>query len=98
MLPSVRRWCGTKDDGGATGGGISEFFTLPGFQNLVRSTIGVNPGGKQGRGVPDVAGDADPTTGYLIRVDHREVSSAHRVVALCGRALIALIISTREFR
>jgi len=77
---------------GATGGGISEFFTLPGFQNLVSVPPSVNPGGKQGRGVPDVAGDADPTTGYLIRVDHREVVfGGTSVVAPLWAALIALI-------
>jgi len=71
MQPSVRRWLERRTMAGATGGGISEFFTLPGFQNLVSVPPSVEPGGKQGRGVPDVAGDADPTTGYLIRVDHR---------------------------
>jgi kumamolisin len=77
---------------GATGGGISEFFTLPGFQKLVSVPPSVNPGGKQGRGVPDVAGDADPTTGYLIRVDHREVVfGGTSAVAPLWAALIALI-------
>jgi kumamolisin len=77
---------------GATGGGISEFFTLPGFQKLVSVPPSVNPGGKQGRGVPDVAGDADPTTGYLIRVDHREVVfGGTSAVAPLWTALIALI-------
>jgi kumamolisin len=77
---------------GATGGGISEFFALPGFQKLVSVPPSVNPGGKQGRGVPDVAGDADPTTGYLIRVDHREVVfGGTSAVAPLWTALIALI-------
>jgi kumamolisin len=77
---------------GATGGGISEFFTLPGFQKLVSVPPSVNPGGKQGRGVPDVAGDADPTTGYLIRVDHREVVfGGTSAVASLWTALIALL-------
>jgi len=77
---------------GATGGGISEFFTLPGFQKLVSVPPSVNPGGKQGRGVPDVAGDADPTPGYLIRVDHRQVVfGGTSAVAPLWAALIALI-------
>src|SRR5579862_290957 len=29
----------------------------------------INPGATRGRGVPDVAGDADPTTGYHVLVD-----------------------------
>lgn len=44
----------------ATGGGYSAFFIKPAYQAAV-------PGSK--RGVPDVAGDADPATGYPIRVD-----------------------------
>ena len=77
---------------GATGGGISEFFTMPGFQKLASVPPSVNPGGQQGRGVPDVAGDADPTTGYLIRVDHREVVfGGTSAVAPLWAALIALI-------
>ena len=35
----------------------------------------VNPR-KPGRGVPDVAADADPLTGYKVRVDGRERWSA----------------------
>ena len=31
-----------------------------------------NPGGRIGRGVPDVAGDADPETGYFVIVDGQE--------------------------
>jgi kumamolisin len=52
---------------GATGGGVSEAFPLPSFQ----SGAGVPhaPNGFAGRGVPDVAGDADPTTGYSVRID-----------------------------
>jgi kumamolisin len=54
--------------GGATGGGVSDTFGLPGWQ----ATAGV-PGqagtGRAGRGVPDVAGNADPATGYQVLVD-----------------------------
>jgi len=49
--------------GGATGGGVSTQFALPSFQ----AKAGV-PGGKM-RGVPDVAGCADPNTGWAIVVD-----------------------------
>ena len=50
----------------ATGGGVSTVFPLPTWQasaNVPKS------GAYAGRGVPDVAGDADPTTGYNVRVD-----------------------------
>jgi kumamolisin len=77
---------------GATGGGISEFFGLPGFQKHVSVPPSVNPGSKQGRGVPDVAGDADPATGYLIRIDRRQVIlGGTSAVAPLWAALIALI-------
>ncbi len=46
--------------GGATGGGTSTVFALPDYQKL--SNI---PGSKK-RGVPDVAGVADPETGWSI--------------------------------
>ena len=54
--------------GGATGGGVSDTFGLPPWQ----ASAGV-PGkagsGSAGRGVPDVAGNADPATGYQVLVD-----------------------------
>jgi kumamolisin len=49
--------------GGATGGGVSDVFPLPQWQKAATR------GTAQGRGVPDVAGDADPRTGYRVRVD-----------------------------
>jgi kumamolisin len=55
--------------GGATGGGISDSFALPTWQTGAGVPPSANPGGRVGRGVPDVAGDADPATGYTTRVD-----------------------------
>jgi kumamolisin len=53
---------------GGSGGGVSDVFALPAWQ----SGAGI-PGdadtGRPGRGVPDVAADADPATGYQVRVD-----------------------------
>ena len=59
-------WNETASKEGAGGGGVSDQFPLPSWQ----ATAGV-PGraagnGAAGRGVPDVAGNADPTTGYQI--------------------------------
>ncbi len=51
----------------ATGGGVSSQFPLPTYQN--GTPIPPNPAGGTGRGVPDVAADADPATGYQVRVD-----------------------------
>jgi kumamolisin len=53
--------------GGATGGGVSNVFPLPTWQAGSKVQRPTNPTG--GRGVPDVAGDADPASGYVVRVD-----------------------------
>ena len=55
---------------GATGGGVSGFFPLPAWQEGLQSTD--VQGATQllpRRGVPDVAADADPRSGYQIVVD-----------------------------
>jgi kumamolisin len=51
---------------GATGGGVSGTFPVPSWQSGVKVPTS---GSFKGRGVPDVAGDADPTTGYQVQVD-----------------------------
>jgi len=72
---------------GATGGGVSEAFALPGWQ----TTVGVpSPAGTAGRGVPDVAGVADPQTGYQVRVDGKDlVIGGTSAVAPLWAALVA---------
>lgn len=52
---------------GATGGGVSAVFAMPSWQSS--ANVPRPGGGGGGRGVPDVAGDADPATGYVVRVD-----------------------------
>jgi kumamolisin len=56
---------------GAGGGGVSDQYALPPWQADagVPPRAGDSPGsraGDGGRGVPDVAGNADPATGYQI--------------------------------
>jgi kumamolisin len=51
-----------------SGGGVSDQFALPSWQNGVGVPPSVNPGHRVGRGVPDVSGDADPATGYKVVV------------------------------
>jgi kumamolisin len=55
----------------ASGGGISQIFGVPDFQKDIKMSENASPGAptKVGRGVPDVAGDADPFTGYKVRVN-----------------------------
>jgi kumamolisin len=77
--------------GGATGGGVSRFFAVPNYQ----ANAGVPPQHdtkKPGRGVPDVAGDADPATGYRVRVDGQNlVFGGTSAVAPLWAALIARV-------
>ena len=54
---------GGPEANGATGGGVSDFFPLPDWQAAARPALG-EPRRYGGRGVPDVAGNADPATGY----------------------------------
>jgi kumamolisin len=60
-----------NDGGGeATGGGISPTFPVPAYQTGFVAKL--TAGGTQsltGRGVPDIAANADPNTGYAIVVD-----------------------------
>jgi kumamolisin len=60
-------WNELANNEGATGGGVSNVFALPSWQAKAQVPAAATSTG--GRGVPDVAGDADPTTGYAIRVD-----------------------------
>jgi kumamolisin len=56
---------------GAGGGGVSVKFPLPAWQS--KSKVPASPAGKAGRGVPDVAGNADPLTGYQIVLQGKSV-------------------------
>ena len=53
-----------KSNGGGTGGGVSSLFARPAYQAAIDVPTSTAKTG--GRGVPDVAGDADPDTGYRI--------------------------------
>jgi kumamolisin len=78
-------------NGGATGGGISTEFPLPSYQQGAGVPTAVGSG-KAGRGLPDVAGDADPNTGYTIRVDGDDtVIGGTSAVAPLWAGLIALL-------
>lgn len=76
---------------GATGGGVSTVFPLPTWQASVGVPAG--PGGKPGRGVPDVSAVADPQTGYRIRVDGKDlVIGGTSAVAPLWAALVARLV------
>lgn len=59
-------------DGWATGGGISDAFPVPAWQE-VSMPDNLNATGVLGRGLPDVAGNADIASGYIVLVDGRYV-------------------------
>jgi kumamolisin len=74
---------------GATGGGVSNVFPLPPWQSNANVPKPTNSAG--GRGVPDVAGDADPSSGYVIRVDGKSmVIGGTSAVAPLWAGLIAV--------
>ena len=78
-------WNETTANEGATGGGISTVYPQPTWQAGIAAT-------KSGRGVPDVSGNADPSTGYQVRVDGQSiVVGGTSAVAPLWAALIALI-------
>jgi kumamolisin len=74
---------------GASGGGVSNVFALPTWQvgvGVPKPTVAAG-----GRGVPDVTGDADPETGYIVRVDGTtSVIGGTSAVAPLWAGLIAL--------
>lgn len=68
----------------ATGGGYSGFFAAPDYQSGLA-------GGNGKRGVPDISGDADPASGYVVRVDGGQyVIGGTSAVAPLWAGLIAL--------
>jgi kumamolisin len=62
-------WNELANNEGATGGGISDKYAVPDYQQGLLMPPSANAGAGPGRGVPDVCGDADPTTGYQVLVD-----------------------------
>jgi kumamolisin len=65
-IASETVWNDLLQGEGAGGGGISVVFSKPAYQDAVDVPPSVNPPHVIGRGVPDVAADADPETGVVI--------------------------------
>lgn len=94
-LKSETVWNGGSE-GGATGGGVSETFPVPDYQADAKVPVSVNSSHFAGRGVPDVAGNADPSTGYNVVVDGQQaVIGGTSAVAPLWAGLIARINQTR---
>ena len=84
-------WNEQASNEGATGGGVSGTFPLPTYQANANVPPSNNPSGFVGRGVPDVAGDADPATGYQVQADGQSFAvGGTSAVAPLWAGLIAL--------
>jgi kumamolisin len=91
QISSETVWNETSSNEGATGGGVSNFFALPSYQQ--GAGVPANPETSfVGRGVPDVSGNADPVTGYQVVVDGQSiVVGGTSAVAPLWAGLIALL-------
>jgi len=89
-IGSETAWNDLSTNEGATGGGISQVFALPVYQQNAK--VPKAPNNFVGRGVPDVAGNADPETGYNVVVDGEQtVIGGTSAVAPLWAGLFALI-------
>src|SRR6266581_5173647 len=66
VISSEVVWNETAANEGAGGGGVSDEFALPSWQANAGVPARAGRSSGSGRGVPDVAGNADPVTGYQI--------------------------------
>ncbi|MEO6912345.1 MAG: S53 family peptidase, partial [Edaphobacter sp.] len=82
-------WNELASNEGATGGGVSNVFPLPTWQSA--ANVPKPTGSAGGRGVPDICGNADPATGYTVRVDGQSlVIGGTSAVAPLWAGLIAV--------
>ncbi len=88
-------WNELASNEGATGGGVSDTFDRPTWQANAQVTPSVNDQ-HAGRGVPDVAGNADPQTGYQVNFDGQSMPiGGTSAVAPLWAGLIALMNQKR---
>src|SRR5713101_1946227 len=71
-----------------SGGGFSSFFATPAYQQALPASVQNQL--KQGRGVPDVAGDADPRTGLAIYTSGWELGGGTSASAPLWAAFMAI--------
>ena len=87
-------WNDQSAGGGATGGGVSTVFALPSWQ--ANAGVPKPSSSSGGRGVPDVAGDASPESGYSVMIDgQQQVVGGTSAVAPLWAGLITLINQSR---
>jgi len=85
---------------GAGGGGVSVAFEAPSWQAGLKATTKAGQATVLAkRGVPDVAGDADPQSGYEVRVDGQtSVIGGTSAVAPLWAGLIAIVNANKKTR
>jgi kumamolisin len=90
-IQSETVWNEIAKQEGATGGGISNAFPIPAYQ--ASAGVPTNAQTKYaGRGVPDISGDADPSTGYQVLVDgQKQIVGGTSAVAPLWAALVAML-------
>lgn len=84
-------WSTSLFDGSGSGGGITQSYPVPGYQKDVAAKLNVN-----NRISPDVAGNADPSTGYQITIDGKpaQVGGTSAVAPLY--AALACLINAKH--
>ena len=85
--PDVTNW-------GTTGGGVSDFFgSVPDYQSTAGVPASINDSNHHGRGVPDVAGNANNNSGYagIIVGGETKIGNGTSASAPQWAGLIALI-------
>jgi len=76
--------------GGASGGGVSNFFDRPDYQSHVRIPRSLTA--RPGRGLPDVALNANPSSGFLVVIDGQHtILGGTSISAPMWAGLIALL-------
>ena len=87
-ISSETVWNDSTDS--ASGGGVSTHFPLPDYQSKAKVPLEIDTKFK-GRGLPDVAANADPNTGYNVLVDGQKfVIGGTSAVAPLMAGLVAL--------
>lgn len=93
--PHETPWNDLAEGWGAAGGGNSVVFSRPAYQRDRRRA----PPKGRGRAVPDVAGNADPETGYVMRVNGHWIRMAGTsAVAPLWAGLLARCIQSLRHR
>lgn len=85
-----------NSNGGGTGGGVSTLFALPDYQARAAVPTPAGGGGAM-RGVPDVAGNADPNSGYRVVIaGQTQIIGGTSAAAPLWAGLMAIVNADRK--